>query len=137
MGVKRQWKIQKLTALPIAENVRNELITDIMRRKKPSIRVYAWNVHEGVAEKAFFQQQAAIYDWYTQKKLWEAEDMPKGVLLYEWRVSVDEMLKCYKQEMILNLPVSQETEINVGISPSDLHEDMQRILEKRSQKKQD
>lgn len=133
MGVKRQWKIQKLTALPIAEDVRNQLITDIMRRKKPNIRVYAWNVHEGVAEKAFFQKQLAVYDWYTQKKLWESDDIPKGVLLYEWTVSVDEMLKHFKQEMILNLPVSQSTKVNVGITPSSLHEDMQRILERRSQ----
>ena len=128
MGVKRQWKIQKITSLPIAEEVRNQLITDIMRRKKPTIRVCAWDVHDGIAEEAFFQQQTAIYDWYTKQRLWEAKTPPKGVLIYEWPVPVDILLRSAEKEKIVKVPVSQERKFHVGISPSSLHEDMQRIL---------
>jgi hypothetical protein len=134
MGVKRQWKIQKITSLPISEEVRHQLITDIMRRKRPSVHVYAWDIHEGVARKAFLQQQSAVYDWYTKKRLWEVEEPPKGVLLYEWSAPVDDVLKNSGDDCICNLAVSKERKFHVGISPSDLHRDMQRILKNEPSK---
>lgn len=132
MSVKRQWKLHKVASFPIDEDTRQQLVTDIMRRKTPSIRLYAWDIHEGIATEAFFKQQSAIYDWYTKKRLWESAELPKGVLLYEWSASVDDVLHHSKNEKVTNVPVSQEREILVGISPSTLHEDMQRIL-KRTQ----
>lgn len=131
MGVKRQWKIQKLAGLPISEESRQQLITDIMRRKKPSITLYAWDVRRNVAEEAFFTQEAAIHNWYVKNKLWEETDIPKGVLLYEGLISVDELIRHSNETHVQNVPFNDSLEIHVGIPPSALHGDMQRTLKKQ------
>jgi hypothetical protein len=128
MGVKRQWKIQKLAGLPISEESRQQLITDIMRRKKPSITLYAWDVRGNRASEAFYTQEAAIHDWYVKNKLWENKDMPKGVLLYEGVISVDELIRHSTETHVQDVELSGSLEIHVGISPSALHRDMQRTL---------
>ncbi len=128
MGVKRQWKIQKLAGLPISEESRQQLITDIMRRKRPSITLYAWDVHGNRATEAFYTQEAAIHDWYVKNKLWESEDMPKGVLLYEGVISVDELIRHSNETHVQDVDLCGSLEIHVGISPSELHRDMQRTL---------
>jgi hypothetical protein len=129
VGVKRQWKIQKLAGLPISEETRQQLITDIMRRKRPAITLYAWEINGNVANEAFFTQEEAIHNWYVKNKLWEQESLPKGVLLYEQTVSVDELLKHSKETHIQNIKLRDSQKIHVGISPSELHEDMQRTLQ--------
>lgn len=131
MGVKRQWKIQKLAGLPISEEARQQLITDIMRRKKPSITLYAWDVQGAVAKEAFFTQEAAIHDWYVKNNLWEEEDIPKGVLLYEGATSIDQLLRHSIETHVQNVELTGSQKIHVGISPSALHEDMQRTLKKQ------
>jgi hypothetical protein len=128
MGVKRQWKIKKLTELAIDPEVRQQLITDIMRRKSPRIRLYAWDVHTGTAKEAFFDQKNAVKNWYVNNRLWEQEECPKGVLLYEWAESIDQILKHSNETHIKNIPISSAQKIHVAISPSSLHEDMQRTL---------
>jgi len=131
MGVKRQWKIQKLAGLPITEEARQQLITDIMRRKKPSVTLHAWDVHGGIATEAFFTQEEAIHDWYVKNNLWEKDDIPKGVLLYEGAISVDELIRHSNETHVQNVPFLGLDKIHVGISPSALHEDMQRTLKKQ------
>ena len=127
MGVRRQWKIQRITSLPIREEVRQQLVADIMRRKQPAITLYAWDVHDGTASEAFFTQEAAIHNWYVKNNLWEKEDIPKGVLIYEAVISVDQLLQHSTETHVQNVALPDLRKIHVGISPSALHEDMQRI----------
>lgn len=131
MGVKRQWKIKKLSELSIQEDVRQQLITDIMRRKSPQIHLYAWDVHTNVAEEAFFDQTSAVKDWYIKNRMWEKEACPLGILLYECAVSIDTLLKHSNASHITHLPLPLAQKIHVAISPSALHEDMQRTLKKQ------
>jgi hypothetical protein len=131
MGVKRQWKIKKLTELAVTPEIRQQLVTDIMRRKSPQIRLYAWDVHTNIAEEAFFDQMSAVKNWYIQNRLWEQESCPKGVLLYEWAESIDQVLKHSDKTHIKNIPLASAQKIHVAISPSALHEDMQRTLKKQ------
>lgn len=136
MGVKRQWKVMKLRQLPIDEDVRAQLVKDIISRKCPAIQLYAWDVHhEGVhliAKQAFFNQQQALKNWYISKRLWEKESPPAGVVVYAWKTDVDNITKHAKGASLREIALPRKREMDVAILPSSIQEDIQRTLQKQS-----
>lgn len=129
MSVKRQWKIMKLAKLPIEEEVRSKIITDILRYKHPSINMYAWKVSSsGVAEEAFFSPREAVKNWYVSQKLWEKAEIPKGIVVHTWKTQVEEILHHISDNSVRNMTLTENRKIAVAISPSELHEEVQRTL---------
>ena len=129
MGIRRQWKIVKLSQLAMDEQVRGSLIESIMRRKKAQVTMFAWSASDDYAPQAFFSEHDAVRDWYVKKRIWEEDICPSGVVLHTWKMGVDELLRCAKNGEVRNVPIPPTVEMDVGIIPSTLHEDMQRTLE--------
>ena len=128
MSVKRQWKVMKLAGLPIDEEVRKELVEGILRHKKPKISLFAWNVSSGIAEEAFFSSREAVNNWYVSQKIWEKNVIPKGIIVHTWKTNVDDILQHTANNSVRNISLTESQEIQVGISPSELHEELQQTL---------
>lgn len=128
MGVKRQWKVMKLRSLAINEDTRKRLIHDIISRKKPTISLYAWDVHNGIAEEAFFVQRDALRDWYLKQRKWESETESTGVLVHHWKVDVNQLLKHVTKGRVRNAPLAETSDVDVAVMPSSLQLDIQRTL---------
>jgi len=136
MSVKRQWRVMKLRQLSMDESVRAQLIKDIISRKHPTIQLYAWKVrHKGVnliAEQAFFNRQEAIKDWYMAKRVWENEEPPSGVVIYAWKMCVDDIIKHADGTTLREMKLPRQREMDVVIPPSSIQEDIQRTLQNQS-----
>jgi len=134
MGVRRQWKVLKLSQVEMDSDTRVKLIEAITRKKDIQVTLYAWDVDplQQVAREAFFTEQAAIKDWFLQKRLWEADTPPPGVTLRKWAIGVDDIMGNIHNMKLRNIPLSLNAEIRVGIIPSSLYEDLQRSLKKQS-----
>ena len=128
MGVKRQWKVMKLRSLSINEDIRKQLIHDIISRKNPTISLYAWDVKDGIAEEAFFAQRDALRDWYLKNRKWESETESPGVLIHHWKVDANQLLKHVSSGQVRNAPLAENTDVDVAVVPSSLQLDMQRTL---------
>ena len=122
----------KLAGLPIEEDVRKKLVEDILRHKKPKISLFAWNVSSGIAEEAFFSPREAVKNWYVTQKVWEKEEIPKGILVHTWKTNVENILSHTSNNSVRKIPLTESQKIQVGISPSKLHEEVQRTLENQS-----
>lgn len=114
------------------EEVRGQLIKDIISRKHPAIQLYAWEVHHDgphlVADQAFFNQQEAIKSWYINNRMWEQADPPAGVVVYSWKSGVDDIVKHAKGASVREMRIPRKREMDVAILPSSVQEDMQRTL---------
>lgn len=120
----------KLAGLPIEEDVRKQLVADILRRKQPTINLFAWNVSSsGIAEEAFFSPRETVKNWYVSQKIWEKKNIPRGIVVHTWKTHVDEILKHTSNNSVRNISLTESKKISVGISPSELHEELQRTLE--------
>jgi hypothetical protein len=123
----------KLAKLPMEEEVRNNIVKDILHYKHPTINLYAWKVSTGgIAEEAFFSSHAAVKDWYVSQKLWEKDELPKGIVVHTWKTHVEEILHHISDNSVRNITLTENRKIEVAISPSELHEDVQRTLENQS-----
>jgi len=131
MGVKRQWKVMKLRSLSINEDIRKQLIHDIISRKNPTISLYAWNVRDDIAEEAFFAQRDALRDWYLKNRKWESETESTGVLVHHWKVDANQLLKHVSSGRVRNAPLAENADVDVAVIPSSLQLDMQRTLQKQ------
>ena len=125
MAVKRQWKIMKLQSLPIHEEVRKKLIFDIISRRNPTISLYAWEVKDGIAEEAFFTQKAALRDWYLKHRKWESEAESPGVLVHNWKVTANQLLKHVVSGRVRNVLLAENGNVDVAVMPSSLKVDLQ------------
>jgi hypothetical protein len=134
MGIRRQWKIVKLSQLSTDESVRNRLIESIMRRQKAQVQLYAWDTNAAcdATPRAFFSENEAVRDWYVKTRVWEEAKCPSGVVLRKWSMGVDELLQYVKEGEVRNVPIPPTVEMDVGIIPSTLHEDMQQTLKKQA-----
>ena len=132
MGVKRQWKIMKLQEAPMPPELRRQLIADIMKRKKTKVKLYCWEVKDKVIQEAFLSNPRAVKDWYVHNRLWEKEATNKGVLLFEYEITVDELLKHLDEGKITNILCGEIPKSVVGIFPRELHEDLRQKLTKET-----
>lgn len=129
MGVKRQWRLMKISELPLSEEVRKELIHKVMSRREASIPLYCWENKKGVAVEAFFSKHEAVKDWYIKNHLWQKEEIPKGVLLYEWVVPIKTIIEQLKDGELHAIPISEEHAITVELSLQKLHEELQQTVQ--------
>lgn len=134
MGVRRQWKILKITQIEMDSSTRAKLIEAITRKKKTHLTLYAWDVHpiKKVAKEAFFTEQAAVKNWFIQKRLWEVQTPPSGVVLHKWVMSADDILSHIHDMKLCDVPTSLNAETSVGIVPSSLYEELQQSLKIQS-----
>ena len=129
MGIRRQWKIAKISQISMDSGMRSGLIESIMRRKKTPVMLYAWDANDGTATRAFFTEHEAVRDWYAKKHIWEEEKCPSGVVLHKWLAGVDDILRYAEGGEVRNVPLPPTVEMDVGIVPSSLHMDMQRCID--------
>lgn len=129
MGVKKQWRLMKIAELPLAEDVRRELIDKVMRRRGARLALYCWENKEGVAPIAFFSKMEAVKNWYIKNHLWEQKEIPRGVLLYEWQVPLKTIIDHLKDSEITNIPIAEEHVIEVALPLSELHTDIQQTVQ--------
>lgn len=133
MGVRRQWKVLKLSKIEMTGDTRAKLIEAITRKKNIQVALYAWSTDpiQHVAQEAFFTEQAAVKNWLLQKGTWEMASPPAGVPLYKWKMGVDDIMEHIHDMKLRNVPMPLTTEMSVGIVPSSLYEDVQRSLKKQ------
>lgn len=132
MGVKRQWRLMKIAELPLAEEVKRDIIDKIIRQRDAKLTLYCWENKNSVAPEAFFSKQDAVKNWYVKNRLWEQESIPKGVLLYEWNVSLKTIVDMLKDNKLCNMPISEEHTIEVALSLQKLHEEIKQTVQKQA-----
>jgi hypothetical protein len=96
------------------------------------VKLYAWKVDpsDNLAERAFFSQRAALTDWYAQERIWEEDEPPKGVVIHEWEICVDDLIPLIKGGKVLNSRLTEDARIEVATMPSDLYGDIQQALKR-------
>jgi hypothetical protein len=132
MSLRRQRQVLKLSELDADPKIRQKLIEGIIRRKHRKVKLYAWKVDpsDNLAERAFFSQRAALTDWYAQERIWEEDEPPKGVVIHEWEICVDDLIPLIKGGKVLNSRLTEDARIEVATMPSDLYGDIQQALKR-------
>lgn len=132
MGVKRQWRLMKITELPLDEEVKRKVVDKIIRQRSAKLTLYCWQNENGVAPEAFFSKKDAVKNWYIKNHLWEQEDIPKGVLLYEWSISLNMVTEHIKDGKVCNVPIDKNSTLEVALSLKNLHEELKQTVQKQA-----
>ncbi len=111
MSVRRAWIIGKVATLELPPKLKEELLTDIFRKKKRSIRLYAWNIVGGVAPEAFLTKQAAVRSWIRDvgAKLSFTGDHPEYVTLVQWDIPLKRLPQFVRKCRLQEVPVKDYT----------------------------
>jgi hypothetical protein len=131
VSVRKHWAMTKLTQLEMDKDTRQQLIEGILRQSHPKIALYAWDIAEGVAAKAFFTQTDALRDWYLSNRMWESSSVPTGIVVHTWKMNVEEILRHSTKGVLCEVPQNKTAKIDVVVFPSELQEDIQRSLKKQ------
>lgn len=121
----------KLAQVPMDTELRQRLVDALVKRKKSSIKVYCWEDKNGIAPEAFLSQSQAVTSWYVKKRLWEQEEIPRGAVVYQWEIPLDELLEFIEEKKICNIPIPKKRLMEVAILPSELHQDLRQTVQKQ------
>lgn len=140
MGIKRAWKFQKLSTLPIPVELREDIIGRIIRRKgNQPITLYAWQVQERTAVEAFPTKHAALGAWAQHvgaKLLAEGKEFPSQIRVVKWPMEINEMIGHIKDGKLPNIeiPANQWEVLDLPLPPA-LFEDISSIAAKAGVKR--
>lgn len=140
MGIKRTWKLTKLSTLSLPVEIREDIIQRVVQRQgRHPITLYAWQVKERVAVEAFPTKAAVLGDWARRvgtKLLGEGADFPESIRVVRWPMEINAMISHITEGKLkeLTIPKNGWKVLDLPL-PSTIREELGSIAAKAGVKR--
>ena len=96
MSVRLTWRIQRINELDLPAETKNKLIEGLIAKRAERIRLFAVDVSEGVAAKAFTSKKKALAEWlktHGVSAILAEGALPESIKVHTWLADINDFLK--------------------------------------------
>lgn len=110
MGVKRSWKINKISSLSLSKEEKEAIINSIIRRKKPKIKIYTLDYFDDIAEIAYPSKVSLVKDWIRESRYitrFLTGTAKNKLRVKYWTLEVKDIIPYINSGAIKNIPIPE------------------------------